>query len=131
MAPSYTKTIICLANSRKLAGRCIAGKEIASGNIGVWVRPVSKSLMGELSEEDRRFENGQDPSLLDVIRIPMIEPRPHGFQAENHLIDDGYYWAKVRKATWDELGAALDTKVRFFPERSLTKRVGQSCRRSA
>ncbi|MCP4304895.1 MAG: hypothetical protein GY788_08490 [bacterium] len=38
----------------------------------------------------------------------MIEPRPHGFQKENHLIDDDYYWTKQREASWDELQAALD-----------------------
>jgi len=108
MPVNYTKTIICLANSRKISGRCVAGKETRSGKAGAWIRPVSGRPMGELSEEDRRFENGQDTKLLDVIRIPMVEPRPHGFQAENHLIDDGYYWTKEREASWDELKAALD-----------------------
>ena len=108
MAPKYTKTIICLANSRKITGRCVAGKEIAGEKIGGWIRPVSSRPAGELSEEERRYENGQDPKLLDVITIPMVEPRPHGFQSENHLIDDGYYWAKEREAGWDDLKAALD-----------------------
>lgn len=110
MAPKYSKTIICLANSRKIAGRCVAGKEIGGDNIGPWIRPISGRPTGELSEEDRRFEKGQDPKLLDVIRIPMIEARPHSFQTENHLIDDGYYWTKEREASWDELEAALDPK---------------------
>ena len=108
MAPNYTKTIICLANSRKITGRCVAGKEIGGGKVGQWIRPISGRPTGELSEEDRRLENGQDPKLFDVVRIPMIEARPHGFQTENHLIDDGYYWAKERQANWDELQAALD-----------------------
>ena len=38
----------------------------------------------------------------------MVEPQPHGFQSENHLIDDGYYWTKEREASWDDLKAALD-----------------------
>jgi hypothetical protein len=108
MAPKYTKTIICLANSRKITGRCVAGKEVGSGGPGAWVRPISGRQTGELSEEDRRYENGQDPKLLDIVRIPMVEPKPHGFQTENHLIDDGYYWTKERQATWGELKAALD-----------------------
>jgi hypothetical protein len=108
MAPKYTKTIICLANSRKITGRCVAGKEIAGDKIGGWIRPVSSRPAGELSEEERRYENGQDPKLFDVITIPMVESRPHGFQSENHLIDDGYYWAKEREAGWDDLKAALD-----------------------
>src|SRR5581483_3880507 len=108
MAPKYTKTIICLANSRKITGRCVTGKEIGGGKVGGWIRPISARPTGELSEEDRRFENGQDPKLLDVVRIPMADPQPHGFQTENHLIDDGYYWTKEREASWDELQAAVD-----------------------
>ena len=110
MNPNYTKTIICLANSRKITGRCVAGKEIGGGKGGPWVRPISAKPTGELSEEDRRFKNGQDPKLLDIIKIPMIEPRAHGFQTENHLIDDRYYWTKEREATWAEVQAALDPK---------------------
>src|SRR5262249_29615351 len=102
------KTLICLANSRKIAGRCVAGKEIVAGKIGNWIRPVSGRPSGEVSEEERRFEDGQDPILLDVIRIPMIEPRPHGAQTENHLIDDSEYWIKEREANWNELCSALD-----------------------
>ena len=105
----YTKTIICLANSRKMAGRCVARKEFAGNRIGGWIRPISARPAGELSEEDRRFENGRDPKLLDVIRIPMVESRPHGFHLENHLIDEAYYWAKEGQATWDQLCQALDS----------------------
>jgi hypothetical protein len=108
MPAKYTKTIICLANSRKITGRCVAGREIGGGKIGAWIRPVSGRPAGELSEEDRRFQNGQDPSLLDVISVPMVEPRPHGFQTENHLIDDDHNWTKEREASWDDLKAALD-----------------------
>jgi hypothetical protein len=108
MPARYTKTIICLANSRKMAGRCVAGKEIIGGKIGGWIRPVSGRPTGELSEEDRRFENGLDAKLLDVITIAMVGSRPHGYQIENHLIHDGYYWTKEREASWSELQAAVD-----------------------
>ncbi len=109
MSAKYTKTIICLANSRKLTGRCVTGKEIAGGRIGGWIRPVSGKLAGELSLEDRQFNDGRDPKLLDVITISMAGPRPQDFQVENHLIDDDYYWTRVREASWRELRAALDT----------------------
>ena len=36
------KRIVCLANSRKRGGRCVAGKELlADGRAGGWIRPVS------------------------------------------------------------------------------------------
>src|SRR5687767_486764 len=104
----YKKTIICLANSRKLSGRCIAGKEIISGKVSSWVRPISNRLTGELSEEDRRYPDGQDAKMLDIIEIPMIEAKPHSYQSENHLIDAEYHWEKVRHATLAEVRSAID-----------------------
>jgi len=52
-----------------------------------------------VSEEERRFENGQDPKLLDIIVIQMRVHVPYAHQSENHLIDTGYYWKKVGSAT--------------------------------
>lgn len=103
----------------------MTGREIGGGKIGRWVRPISGRLTGELSEEDRRFQNGQDPKLLDVVRIPMIEPRPHDFQTENHLIDDAYYWTKEGDASWDELRAALDSQNRALWDNSSSSYNGQ------
>lgn len=108
MTITYRKTIICLANSRKISGRCVAGKEVDVTGVGGWVRPVSARDNGELSELDRRFKDGKDPRLLDIVTIPMQKPNPHGFQVENHVIDDKYYWTKVRTATANELAAAID-----------------------
>ncbi len=92
---NYSKRIVCLANSRKLSGRCIAGREISGNAVGSWVRPVSSRLNEEISLDERRFEDGSEPALLDVLEIPMVEPRAHSCQVENHLIDDQYYWTKV------------------------------------
>ena len=72
--PGYTKTILCLANSRKLGGRCVAGREIGENGVGQWIRPVSNHGHGEVSEADRRFENGVDPMVLDIVEIPMLRP---------------------------------------------------------
>lgn len=115
----YAKTILCLANSRKTSGRCIAGKEIVDERSGSWVRPVSGRSSEEISEEERRYEDGHDPRVLDVIRIPMISPQPKFYQSENHLIDDGYYWEKIRQGTWDNALAALDeVKGSLWPNSS-------------
>jgi len=108
VAPNYYKKIVCLANSRKMSGRCLAGKEVTRPGYGGWIRPVSNRPTEEISEEERRYEDGQDPKLLDIIDIPMTTAKPHTFQNENHLIDDEYYWAKTGRASVEEIRKALD-----------------------
>lgn len=105
---TYTKTMLCLANSRKTSGRCIAGKEWNNGNPGSWFRPVSSRATHEISEEERRFQNGQDSKLLDIISIPCSKPQPSPYQGENHLIDPKYYWEKVGSVNWRDLDQWLD-----------------------
>jgi len=38
----------------------------------------------------------------------MIEPRPHSYQTENHLIAADYYWQKQSQATWAQIVSATD-----------------------
>lgn len=91
---NYAKSIICLANSRKMSGKCIAGLEFEERQVGGWIRPVSSRPDGEITVLDRPMENGAEPELLDILRVPMIEPRPSGCQTENHLVDNRFYWVK-------------------------------------
>lgn len=104
-----SKTVLILANSRKLSGRCIAGIEIR-GNSGVnWVRPVSAREHGEVSEHERRYEDGTDPKVLDVVRIPVLEHVPNVHQTENWILDPKYYWERMRTATTRELDELTDS----------------------
>jgi hypothetical protein len=107
----YVKRIICLANSRKISGRCVAGIEIDNGALKSWIRPVSNRDSQEISEEERRYEDGSDPRVLDVIDIPLQEPKPHRHQTENHVINKAYYWIKAGTASWEDLQAAVDTSA--------------------
>lgn len=93
------KRIVCLANSRKLNGRCVAGKELAGGRPGGWVRPVSAREHEEVSEYERQYEDGSDPRVLDTMDVPLLDPRPRGYQQENWLLDPDQYWVKVGRAT--------------------------------
>jgi hypothetical protein len=102
------KRIICLANSRKYLGRCVAGKEVLTDGLGSWIRPVSARHSGEVSEEERRYENGRDPSVYDIIDIPLLKARPHLYQSENHLIDADKYWKKTGTISWEELKDLVD-----------------------
>ena len=51
--------------------------------------------------EERRYEDGQKANVLDIVCIPMLKPEPDGFQTENHLIDDKYYWVREGVENWD------------------------------
>ena len=72
------------------------------------MRPVSNRPTQEIAVEERRYENGEDPKLLDVISIRMRGHVPHAHQTENHLIDAGYYWVKEGTVTWGDLDAAVE-----------------------
>lgn len=103
------KTILCLANSRKPpSGRCIAGREMRQGSFGDWMRPVSSRPSREISEEERRYENGIQPRVLDVISIQMTAPAPELHQQENQVIDDHFYWVRQRNVGWMELQQAVE-----------------------
>lgn len=105
----YTKTIVCLANSRKPpSGRCVAGREVSASGFGHWIRPVSGRATQEISEEERRYQDGKDPMVLDVIAIEMSSHQPQHHQQENHLIDDQYYWVKTGRLSWRDLQGAVE-----------------------
>jgi hypothetical protein len=102
------KRMLCLANSRKLSGRCIAGIELTGTNVVAgWLRPVSDRLHEEVSEYERQYEDGSDPRLLDIIDVPLLEPRPNDYQQENWLLDPGYYWQKAGTADVGSLGGLV------------------------
>lgn len=105
---AITKRIVCLANSRKLQGRCIAGRELIGGQPGGWVRPVSSREHDEVSEYERQYEDGSDPRLLDIMDVPLLEPRPRDFQRENWLLNPDYYWRKVGICSWTDLQTLVD-----------------------
>lgn len=105
---AITKRIVCLANSRKLQGRCIAGREIVSGRPGAWIRPVSDRPHEEVSEYERQYEDGSDPGVLDIIDVPLREPRPSGCQQENWLLDPNEYWVRGGRFSWANLEQLAD-----------------------
>lgn len=97
------KRILCLANSKKLSGRCVAGREVLDAGPGSWVRPVSDREHEEVSEDERQYEDGSDPRVLEIIDVPLIRHQPQACQTENWLLDAGYYWSRVGGAGWTEL----------------------------
>jgi hypothetical protein len=103
------KRIVCLANSRKHSGRCIAGKEVlADGSYGGWIRPVSARPGAEISEDERRYEDGRTAKLLHIVDVPVIAAAPVLYQSENYIIDSDLYWAKKGKLAVDDLDPLVD-----------------------
>jgi hypothetical protein len=92
----FSKTIVCLANSRKMSKRCIAGKEIINNQLThTWIRPVSSvHHAGELSEVETLLNDGKGPQLLDVLTIPFAHPDSHAYQIENYVIAKNRRWTK-------------------------------------
>ena len=105
MPAAYSKEIVCLANSRKTGGRCVAGKERSTG---VWIRPISARITAEVNFDERQYENGQEPQVMDIIEIPLTAAAPHGHQQENHVIDADCYWVRRGRASWGELNDLAD-----------------------
>ena len=106
---AYTKTIVCLANSIRPRGFCVAGKEVpAEGGFGGWIRPVNAQNKDAISSEDMVFADGRRPQPLDVISIPLLEPTPNQHQQENHAIDIGKSWEKEGVLNKNDLPQLLD-----------------------
>jgi hypothetical protein len=72
MSQTLTKRILCLGNSRKTMGTCIAGKELTESGPGPWIRPISHRPKQEISLYERQFEDGTEPKLLDIIHVPLL-----------------------------------------------------------
>lgn len=102
------KRIVCLANSRKLNGRCLAGKEFCGNGVAAWIRPVGAREHGEVSEYERQYEDGSDPRPLDIIDVPLLRPQPKDYQQENWLLDPNFSWVKTGRATWSDLTQLAD-----------------------
>jgi hypothetical protein len=97
------KRILCLANSRKLSGRCVAGRLVRGSGPGPWIRPVSDRPSEEVSAVERQYQDGTDPQVLDIVDVPLSRHRPHACQSENWLLDPRYSWSRVGQIGWAEL----------------------------
>lgn len=119
--------IIILACSRKLGGKCIAGK-LLNGN--KWIRPVSR--YGTLMESQITYSDGSLPKVLDIVKIPIGPKVTNEFQPENFLIKNGQ-WEKVGNFSDTELDKLCDDYSDIFfnysdrvPESLIKKPNGHS-----
>jgi hypothetical protein len=84
---------ICLANSRKLAGRCVAGLRSDSDE---WIRPVSQDSEGTLLRRHYVLDDGKEAAPLDVIELHVSEHRPKPYQPENWVLGNEQ-WKLIKR----------------------------------
>ncbi len=85
--------VICLANSRKLGGRCIAGLRVDDSG---WLRPVGTLPDGTLYPPNYTLSDGTVAAPLDVVQIGIRAHRPLTHQPENWVVD-GSTWTLLSR----------------------------------
>lgn len=107
-----TKTIVCVANSFRKGGSCVAGIEVVNGQLGPWVRPISHRQNQAISDYEKTYVDGSRLAMLDLVEISFDAHQPEHHQTENWLITNNVPWTKVGQATPDQLvGAVLPART--------------------
>ena len=103
--------IICLANSRKLSGRCVAGIKTQAGE---WIRPVGPDRDGTLFSQHYTLDNGTKAQILDLLRIDFVQHRPEPHQPENWVIGQRR-WRLLRRPAVQDIGDILRSYIDSGP----------------
>src|SRR5438477_9111006 len=100
--------LICLANSNKMGGRCIAGLRTDGGG---WVRPIaSETEHGQLYFRHFKLDDGSEPKVLDVIRVDLARAAPAPGQPENWIIGPAP-WALRSRPVPEDLFPRLNAAI--------------------
>lgn len=119
---------VCLANSFKEGGRCLAGIELDANNnpriingYPKWIRPICNTPHGEVPNEI-----AVPYQILDIIEISNTEPKPELYQSENMLFDVDTI-SKIGTFNLNELPNICENKKYIFKTRypSLSEEVIQ------
>lgn len=96
------KYFICLANSYKRGGRCIAGVEVVFNGDGKWklvrnddgtprwIRPIAKTTYGEIPNYVAEYIQ-----MLSVVKLSNVVPCPEGAHTEN------VYYSRIEQFDYD------------------------------
>ncbi|MFZ1676113.1 MAG: hypothetical protein WBP41_06565 [Saprospiraceae bacterium] len=109
---------VCLANSLKEGGRCIAGIELDTYNKPIlnngkpkWIRPVCNTEHGEVP-----IHIAYPFDLLDIIMLDVTELKPSNFQSENVSFNKDTI-QKTGTFDRDELINLCDDRINLFGNR--------------
>lgn len=123
----YVKRIVCLANSYKTGGTCVAGREVLPTAYGGWIRPVSARATAEISTSEARYEDNTNPMVLDIIDVPLLSPAPQHHQTENHAIDTTRRWVKVGELPRNMLAELVEHPATLWINSDRTKAGAFNC----
>jgi hypothetical protein len=101
-------TFICLANSRKKSGRCLAGKAIYNGTYSKWIRPISTREHEELKGNEFHIHTGEEARLLDILEVKLLNHQPKLHQQENYLMDVSVPLRKTGTKSLEDLKHLID-----------------------
>lgn len=80
---------ICLANSWREGGRCVAGIRLDGKG---WIRPVNSAEGGALQQKHYTIDVDRPLTLLDHVRVSVVRACPLPYHPENWLLDEGKPW---------------------------------------
>ena len=119
-----TVEIICLANSWKHGGRCVAGLRTDGGG---WVRPISAEPKGVLQSKQYLLAWKKEAALLDVLRVGLLDPKPSPHQPENWLLNPAR-WKRCRPFPAQDVANFLEQNLSHGPQLlgSTTEKIAYS-----
>lgn len=91
-----TFDIVCLANSRKRHGRCVAGLRLDGKG---WLRPVGSNPDGVLHPHHYMLPDDTEPQWGDVLRVHCSRSKPQPHHPED--------WA-VMSLPWERVSGAAE-----------------------
>jgi hypothetical protein len=101
--------IVCLANSWKHGGRCVAGKIYSGARAGEWVRPVGPDAANrQISFMQMSYGQNLYADVLDIVRISFDGQEANTFQREN-LVISNRPWIKLGTIQKNQIVGLLDT----------------------
>ena len=95
-----TFDIVCLANSRKRQGRCVAGLRLDGKG---WLRPVGSNAEGVLYPHHYMLPDDTEPQLGDVLRVHCSRPKPQPHHPEDWIL---------LPLTWERVTGAAENNRR-------------------
>jgi hypothetical protein len=105
------KTIVCLANSKKLGAYCVAGVEQDTQD---WIRPLGSGSHGAVTVSEQTLADGTRPELLDLIEVPLERPAPQPGQPENWELASGR-WRRLGQLDNDDARDLLESLAEDAP----------------